>query len=248
MTLKKIILLLSTCCILLLGYFVITAQKRNLKNVDNRIIDYTVDPTTSKLAFYWKDKQGHILNNIASLKTFIKQQHEQLLFAMNGGMFLNDYSPQGLYIENQQILKQLDTTSGQGNFYLKPNGVFYLNQNNQANICTVDDFKPSKSIQFATQSGPMLVINSQLHQAFKQGSENVHIRNGVGILPSGKLIFAISKVPVNFYDFASYFKQAGCTQALYLDGFVSRMYLPEKKVMMPEGNFGVMIAVTKKNK
>ncbi|MBP6623895.1 MAG: phosphodiester glycosidase family protein [Chitinophagaceae bacterium] len=247
MTFKKIILLLSTCCTLLLAYVAITAQKRTHENIDKRIIDYTIDPAISNLAFYWKDNKGSILHNIASLKTFIESHHEQLLFAMNGGMFLNDYSPQGLYIENYQTLKQLDTTSGQGNFYLKPNGVFYLNKNNKANICTVTDFNPSKNVKFATQSGPMLVINSQLHKAFKQGSENVHIRNGVGILPSGKLIFAISKVPVNFYDFATYFKQAGCTQALYLDGFVSRMYLPEKKVMMPEGNFGVMIAVTKKN-
>jgi hypothetical protein len=35
---------------------------------------------------------------------------------------------------------------------------------------------------------------------------------------------------------------------LYLDGFVSRTYLQEKKWMQTDGNFGVMIGVTEKYK
>ena len=52
--------------------------------------------------------------------------------------------------------------------------------------------------------------------------------NGVGILPDGKVVFAMSKTEVNFYNFADYFKKLGCKNALYLDGFVSRTYLPEQ--------------------
>ena len=43
---------------------------------------------------------------------------------------------------------------------------------------------------------------------------------------SGKVIFAISKQQVNFYEFASFLRELGCVNALYLDGTVSRMYLP----------------------
>lgn len=39
---------------------------------------------------------------------------------------IKDGSPQGLYIENSKILSPLDTTNAEGNFYLKPNGVFLL--------------------------------------------------------------------------------------------------------------------------
>jgi uncharacterized protein YigE (DUF2233 family) len=54
----------------------------------------------------------------------------------------------------------------------------------------------------------------------------------------------MSKKEVNLYEFAKYFKDAGCKNALYLDGFVSRTYLPEKDWIQIDGNFGVIIGVT----
>lgn len=39
-------------------------------------------------------------------------------------------------------------------------------------------------------------------------------------------------------------KKKGCKNALYLDGFVSRTYLPEKNWSQLDGNFGVIIGVT----
>ncbi len=91
----------------------------------------------------------------------------------------------------------------------------------------------------------MLVIDGQIHQAFKKGSINLNIRNGVGILPDNRVIFAMSKQEVNFYDFAEFFMSMGCKNALYLDGFVSRTYLPEENWQQLDGNFGVIIGVTK---
>jgi uncharacterized protein YigE (DUF2233 family) len=164
---------------------------------------------------------------------------------MNGGMYQQDNSPLGLFIQENKTLKPLNTSSGNGNFHLKPNGVFYITMNKQAVVCKTSDFMDNGKIRFATQSGPMLVIDGEIHSAFKQGSTNLNIRNGVGILPDGKVIFAVSKEEINFYDFACYFKSLGCKNALYLDGFVSRTYLPEKNWMQTDGNFGVIIGVTK---
>jgi uncharacterized protein YigE (DUF2233 family) len=59
------------------------------------------------------------------------------------------------------------------------------------------------------------------------------------------LVFAMSKKEINFYDFAKYFKDLGCKNALYLDGFVSRTYLPEKNWKQEDGDFGVIIGVVK---
>lgn len=87
----------------------------------------------------------------------------------------------------------------------------------------------------------MLVTDGQIHSAFKEGSINVNIRNGVGLLPNGQLLFVMSKTEVNFYDFADYFRKAGCKNALYLDGFVSRTYLPGKNWEQTDGNLGVII-------
>ena len=168
-----------------------------------------------------------------------------MIFAMNGGMYKADQSPQGLFIKDRMTLSPIDTASGKGNFYLKPNGIFYISKDGRATICETQSFRP-ESVSYATQSGPMLVCDSEINTAFKKGSENLNIRNGVGILPDGRLIFAISKVKVNFYDFAMYFKNLGCRDALYLDGFVSRMYLPEQGWEQQDGNFGVLIGVVDK--
>ncbi len=89
-----------------------------------------------------------------------------------------------------------------------------------------------------------MVIDGKIHPEFQKGSANLNIRNGVGILPDRKIIFAMSKKQINFYDFADYFKRLGCLNALYLDGFVSQTYLPEKNWMQTDGNFGVIIGVT----
>jgi uncharacterized protein YigE (DUF2233 family) len=214
------------------------------KNADDLFISYLIDTKKQDIKLYWKDDREIPFKNIGNLKTWLERKQLKLVFAMNGGMYKQDNSPQGLYIEDQKIFMPLDTSSGNGNFYLKPNGVFYITTNNVPVVCSTTNFSNNGQIKYATQSGPMLVIEGRIHPAFKKGSANVNIRNGVGILPGNKIIFAMSKRETNFYDFAHYFKSLGCKNALYLDGLVSRTYLPEKKWMQTDGNFGVIIAVT----
>jgi uncharacterized protein YigE (DUF2233 family) len=91
----------------------------------------------------------------------------------------------------------------------------------------------------------MLLIDGEFHPAFKYGSKNLNIRNGVGILPDGKVVFAISREEVNLYDFAEFFKKLNCKNALYLDGFVSRAYFADEDWKQLDGNFGVIVGVSK---
>lgn len=215
---------------------------------EDLILSYTVNPQIHNVQLYWKNEKGEILKNVSALKSFLESKHKHLLFAMNGGMYKTDNSPQGLYMENQRTLTPIDTSKGEGNFYLLPNGIFYLTTDKKAGICKTEEFKSIANPCYATQSGPMLLIEGKIHPAFKAGSGNLNIRNGVGILPDNTVLFAMSKKEINFYDFASYFKSKGCRNALYLDGFVSRAYLPEQNWMQTDGNFGVMIAVTEEKK
>lgn len=208
----------------------------------SNIISYTTDPAS--IRFYWKDDSGQPLGSLQHLKDHVEQQHQQLLFAMNGGMFKPDGTPVGLFIQDQVTVTPLDTSSGNGNFYLKPNGILYITTDNKAFICQTAAFKHHQ-VKFATQSGPMLLIDGMIHPAFKKGSANVNIRNGVGLLPDGRLVFAMSKTAINFYDLAEYFKNLGCHNALYLDGFVSRTYLPSENWIQKDGNFGVIIGAVK---
>lgn len=230
---------------LIMAVLLVTAGGIKKPFPQDRIISCIIDPRKQDLQLYYKDDSGHLLASIGHLKEYLERKDKKLIFAMNGGMFRPDNSPVGLFIQQQTTITPLDTLTGNGNFYLKPNGVFYLTKDNKAVICPTADFVDDGQIRFATQSGPMLLINGALHPAFRQGSPNLNIRNGVGLLPGNKLLFAMSKEPISFYDLASWFKEEGCQNALYLDGFVSRTYLPEQNWLQTDGNFGVLIGVSR---
>ena len=211
---------------------------------EERFISYTVDPKKQDLKLYWKDEKQQNFKSIHNLKTWLEKDHKKLVFAMNAGMYKQDYSPLGLFIEDHKTKAAINKKNGEGNFYLKPNGVFYITTDKSAIICNTTSFINNGKIKYATQSGPMLVIDGKIPSAFKEGSTNLNIRNGVGILPGNKIVFAMSKKGINFYDFANYFKSMNCKNALYLDGFVSRTYLPEQNWIQTDGDFGVIIGVT----
>ena len=163
---RNIIFILTAIFILaIVGTFVF-AQKE--KFTDGRFISYVVDTKKQDIKIYWKDdKQGNF-KSILNLKSWLDNKHQRLLFATNGGMYKQDNSPQGLFIENQKEVTPLDTANGNGNFYLKPNGVFYITTNNIPIICSTTDFKNNGQIKYATQSGPMLVIDGQIHPHLKK--------------------------------------------------------------------------------
>lgn len=237
---KKIFFLLLLVLIISSGFVLFQKFSQN-----NKFITYQVNLNKKEVTFYWKNDDSEHFKSIGNLKNWLSNQNKELLFATNGGMYKKDNSPQGLYIENFEIKNKLDTLEGNGNFYLKPNGVFCITKDKKGIICTTENFKSNTNIKHATQSGPMLLIDSKIHEGFKEDSKNLNIRNGVGVLESGDLIFVMSKKEINFYDFASYFKTLGCKNALYLDGFVSRTYLPEENWIQTDGNFGVIIGITK---
>lgn len=215
-------------------------------NKDERFLSYEVNLKEKEVKLYWKDNNNNNFLSIQNLKNWLETKNQILLFATNGGMYKKNHTPQGLFIEDFEIKNDIDTLNGNGNFYLKPNGIFYITNENKAIICNTENFSHQKNIKYATQSGPMLISNNKIHTAFKEGSKNLNIRNGVGILENGNVVFAMSKKEINFYDFASYFKKLGCKSALYLDGFVSRSYFPEENWIQTDGNFGVIIGVTNK--
>ncbi len=210
---------------------------------NSRFVSLIVDPRTSKIELYWKDDKNVIIKSFRNLKSYVETKGKRLKFAMNGGMFMEDYAPLGLFVQKQKTIKKLNTATGSTNFYMKPNGVFYITTDNIGHVCTTSTYVNDGNVNFATQSGPMLLIDGKINTEFTKGSKNINIRNGVGILPNNKVIFAISTDFVNFYDFAEYFKNMGCSNALYLDGAVSQMYLPEKNREQMTGDFGVIIGI-----
>lgn len=204
-----------------------------------------VDPTTERISLHWKAGDGKIHGNLGALRASLEKTGEQLLFGMNGGMYTSTQTPVGLYVEDGRLLQRIDRrTDPQDNFHMQPNGVFGLYTDGRAFVKTTKQLEHIRGVSYATQSGPMLLVNGTVNGHFTPGSTNLHIRNGVGLLPDGRVVFAISRVPMNFHDFATWFAQQGCRDALYLDGFVSKVYFPEQGLMDLDGELGVLVAVT----
>jgi uncharacterized protein YigE (DUF2233 family) len=173
----------------------------------------------------------------------------RLQFAMNGGMFHPDYKPVGLYVENGREITRANTRNGPGNFHLKPNGVFYTAGATAGVMETAAYLKAKPAVDFATQSGPMLVINGRIHPRFKSG-ESQKVRNGVGVRDANTVLFAISDGEVSFGAFARLFRDGlKCPNALFLDGgSAPALYAP---ALQRSGNFlplGPMVGVFDKGR
>ncbi len=193
---------------------------------------YTVcqAPSDGDIRLFLNRKSGKPFFSFEAVDAALAEDNKTLAFAMNGGMYHEDRRPVGYYVEAGVELAPLNTTSRYGNFGLVPNGVFYI-ADGRAGVMETEAFAASRlSPTFATQSGPMLVINGKLHPKFNADGSSRKKRNGVGLSADGKTIwFAISEEAVNFYSFASLFKdQLGCDNALFLDGTVSRLYDPSQ--------------------
>lgn len=148
-------------------------------------------------------------------------------FAMNAGMYHPDRAPVGLFVEEGREETPIVTRDGPGNFGMLPNGVFCWG--NRYSIVESRSFAKAKpSCRYATQSGPMLVVDGALHPRLIADSDSEYIRNGVGVSADGsKAYFVISNDRVNFHRFARYFKDVlGLPDALYFDGKISRLFAP----------------------
>lgn len=182
-------------------------------------------------------------SSIQDLKGLLEEDGRTLEFATNGGIYTPLGTPEGLYVNDGVILRSMNLEDGEGNFYLKPNGIFQIDLDG-AKIVESSEFDPDFGLQHAIQSGPLLLDDSKIHPAFSEGSTNTFVRSGVGVTDDGDVIFAISNEPVNFHEFAIFFKEdLGCNDALYLDGFVSRMYIAGEREEL-DGDFSVIIGVS----
>ncbi len=182
----------------------------------------------SDIRLFHSDAEGAPYLQFDTLGREVEEQGHTLVFAMNGGMYHEDRSPVGFYRDQNGDQASVNVNDGPGNFHMKPNGVFWL-EGGKAGISESQAYLDAGlDPDYATQSGPMLVIDGDIHPSFNPAGTSKKRRNGVGVSSDGQTVyFAISDTAVTFYDFASLFKdQLESTNALFLDGQVSRIYAP----------------------
>ena len=212
---------------------------------------HTYECLPTDVGIFWANSNGVPFRTFNSLHSNLVARGYQVKFMMNGGIFDEGGVPTGLLIEDGIVRREINLRDAKGNFYLKPNGVFYLDASG-AHI--VDSSKYiSQHIRpvFAIQSGPLLLNNGIIHKDFNPASSNRLHRNGVGILPDGNVLFVESemfqpRLPT-LYDFAQFFRESGCKGALFLDGDISQHIVLPSTNTLHSNHFGSIIAVFTKD-
>jgi uncharacterized protein YigE (DUF2233 family) len=202
----------------------------------------TADPARHRIAMA---NLGPDRQPFASLSAFAKTVDPgRIAFAMNGGIYGDDLRPIGYYVENGERLAELNRKNGEGNFYMKPNGVFF-GSGSKWRVLGSNTFYETvgERPQFGTQSGPLLLIDGKLHPEIQDNGPSKAIRNGVGVDAGGKAHFVISDAPLSFGQLARYFRdELKVSNALYLDGQVSSLWDPASG-RMDKGRVGPIIVV-----
>lgn len=205
---------------------------QSCRNLEFRDGHYTIcqfDPAQETIRIYDRGPDGQPFGGFDSLARQLWKERHTLVFASNGGMYHDDLSPVGLFVEHGIERQPISTSAGWGNFHLLPNGVFFLKDGRATVAETQAYLREGVAPDFATQSGPMLVIDGRVHPRFLPDSDSLKRRNAVGVDARGQVFFAISQDAVRFYDFALLFRdELHCANALYLDGTISSVMIAER--------------------
>jgi len=206
----------------LLPTVLVRAESAPCQRVTYEHGEYTVcevDLRRQSVRLFWKKPDGQPYGYPSSLPKVLGNHSSRLLFATNGGMYRADYSPVGLYVEGGRELVHGNTSAGPGNFHMRPNGVFYVT-GEVAGVSETQSFiKRRLQVDFATQSGPMLVNDGKVPARFARYGGSRKYRAGVGSRDPNSVVFAVSDSEVSFGEFALLFRdRLRCKNALFLDG------------------------------
>lgn len=227
----------------------------SLREVVHQGAHYTVasiDLRAVAFDLYGQDPEHGAVQTIPALNAWLRARGQRMVLATNSGIYETDGRPLGLHVERGRELMAVNPGAGEGNFYLAPNAVFYVDGAAGSEVGHVVETSlfaaEPAGVRLATQSGPALLLNGELHPRFLPESDSLKLRSGVGVATRAPSVvhIAISEGTVNFHDFATLFRDAlGCTDALYLDGTVSVLNAPGRRgEAHSQGVFGGILVVT----
>ena len=109
-----------------------------------------------KLQLAWLGADGRPLGDFNGLRRDLAAKGQKIAFAMNAGIFERGPKPCGLTICGGKVLVELNLRPGEGNFYLMPNGVFFLDDEKGPGVMEAAEFgRSGLKPRLATQSGPL---------------------------------------------------------------------------------------------
>ncbi|MEM6475953.1 MAG: phosphodiester glycosidase family protein [Pseudomonadota bacterium] len=204
----------------------------------------TADPAQHRISTAYAQSG----NRFGTLNAFAETVDKRTIaFAMNGGTFGDDGKPRGYFVQAKDRMVELNRGDGEGNFYLKPNGVFFGTGGTWRLLGTNTFYSTvGDRPEFGTQGGPMLVVSGKLHPEIAENGPSRAIRNGVGVGADGKAHFVISNDPLSFGQLARYFRdEIKVPNALFLDSKSSSLWDPATN-RLDKGRVGPILVVTKR--
>lgn len=245
---------MSLLCTLVM--FISSASESQIPGLAHESIEFegvpfevvSIDMNSFELRLFWKAPDGKPYGTLSSLVSGLSEKGRKVLFAANAGIYDKAGAPLGLYVEDGIERIPLNRSNGGGNFFVRPNGVFFV-EHGMAQIKTTEDYvKCQPRPTMATQSGPMLLVNGEINKEFRKESTNRFVRSGVGVDSRGNSVFLLSRLPVNLYTFAQCFREnLGYKNALYLDGAISGFYVGGREYDQGDFHFAGMIAALPRN-
>lgn len=141
----------------LLGPLLTAGEYASVTNTRGTFHLYRAHPDEQSL--HWQGADRQPLRTFEALTAQLQASGREPVFLMNAGIFEPGGVPSGLHTEERRELKGINMADGVGNFYLKPNGVFFIDDQGarilRSEVYAASAFKP----RLALQSGPMLLIN-----------------------------------------------------------------------------------------
>ncbi len=219
-------------------------QLRTVTHAGARFDVVEVDLARASVRLHWRDAAGKPYETLERLHAALAAAKPPPVALTNAGIFEPGLVPTGLLVVDGKEQTPLNARKGSGNFYMLPNGVFAVTKDG-ARVVRTEDAATLEGVRAATQSGPMLLRSGALHPKLSAVSVHRTIRSGVGVASKTKVFFVISKDAVNFHALATAFRDAlGCTDALYLDGAISKLWAPGlKRDELDRGSFAGLISV-----
>ena len=112
--------------------------------LNTKYIVFIADNDIHKISLHLTDLSSNKFMSFDKLNSYLEKKAVKPLMITNGGMFHKDYSPVGLYIDEEfKLRKKLDTSSISldDNFHMYPNGVFCVDTSDNYFVLSTIDFK-----------------------------------------------------------------------------------------------------------
>ncbi len=225
----------------------VEVRRHRYAEVDFSVVE--VDLKRAEVRLIRQATDGATLSSFPALEAAMKAEGLALLAATNAGIFKRDALgraiPEGLFVQDGVALTPLNCEDGQGNFYWKPNGVFFIREG-RAGIVASDRFQ-REGVRQATQSGPLLFDSGGAHAGFDRSASSKELRSAVGVdaRDPHRVYIVLARTPSRFQTLAEFMRDTlGCTSALYLDGVISQLWTPEAASTATASDYGGFLAVT----